>query len=201
MNIPQQNALWTPVAIGAPFEGGRLAGAINVGGSIYAIIEPPIAECLHPRIVWNRDRKLVEGAYSLHDGLANTEAMAKAGSELAEWALARKLYIPSVDELDLVYRTFKPSTIPNDCWMRSGINMNAMPPMHPYMPEFPAQTTIEECRAGGAEAIPAEWIWTSTQSRYDSVWAWAQDFAYGDQDSSRKGSEFCAVAVRRVFIQ
>src|SRR3990172_698360 len=104
---------------------------MEVAGSLYAIVKPPIAECLHPRIVWNRDRKLVEDASSLNDGAANTEAMAKAGSKLAQWALDHKLYIPSVDELDLIYRAFKPTATPNDCWMRAGINMNSVPPMHP----------------------------------------------------------------------
>jgi hypothetical protein len=142
----------------------------------------------------------VEDAYSLHDGLANTEAMARAGSALAQWALDHKLHIPAVDELDLVYRTFKPTTQENDCWMRTGINMNAVPPLHPYTPEFPAQTEIEECRAGGAEATPTELLWTSTQSRTSSGWAWMQDFAGGSQDASLKDHEICAVAVRRVLI-
>jgi hypothetical protein len=201
MNAPAApSSLILPVPLGAPFEGGRLAGAIGVAGSIYAIVKPPIAECLHPRIVWNHDRKRLEDAYSLNDGVANTEAMARAGSELAQWALDLKMHIPSVDELDLVHRTFKPTTTPNDCWMRSGINMNSVPALHPYTPEFPAQTAIEECREGGAEAIPAEWIWTSTQSRSFSDWAWMQDFATGSQFTSNKDNEICAVAVRRVLI-
>lgn len=203
MNAPApQSSLILPVPIGAPFEGGRLAGLIGVAGSIYAIVKPPITECLHPRIVWNRDRKRIEDAYSLNDGVANTEAMARAGSKLAQWALDHKLHVPSVDELDLVYRTFKPTTVQNDCWMRSGINMNASPPLHPYTPEFPAQTEIEECRAGGAEAIPAEWLWTSTQSRGFSGWAYAQNFDSGVQyDFLNKDLEFCAVAVRRFLIR
>ncbi len=202
MNAPtQQSTLTLPAAIGAPFEDGRLAGAIDVGGSIYAIVKPPIAECLHPRIVWNRNRKLVEDAYSLNDGLANTEAMARAGSELSQWALDHKLHIPSVDELDLLYRAFKPGTARNDCWNRSGINLNSVPPAHPYTPEFPAQTEIEECREGGAEAIHAEWIWTSTRSRHLSDWAYAQHFAHGSQTDVDKVYEFCAVAVRRVLIR
>ena len=199
MNAPKSRIAF-PVPVGAPFEGGRLAGAIDVGGKIYAVVKPPIAECLHPRTVWNGTRKLVEDAYSLHDGLANTEAMARAGSALAQWALDHKLHIPAVDELDLVYRTFKPTTQENDCWMRAGINMNAAPPLHPYAPGFPAQTEIEECRAGGAEAIPAEWLWTSTQSRDGSAWAWVQHFANGNQLNDNKGHEVCAVAVRRVLI-
>ena len=202
MNAPAvEIASLLPVPIGAPFEGGRLAGAIDVAGSIYAIVKPPIAECLHPCIVWNKSKKLVEEAYSLNDGLANTEAMARAGSELAQWALDRKLYIPAVDELDLVHRAFKPTTQANACWMRSGINMNSVPLALPYTPESPTQTEIEECREGGAEAIPAEWIWTSTQSRVSSDWAWVQGFANGGQSFYGKGLEFCAVAVRRVLIR
>jgi len=201
MNAPApRSSLALPVAIGAPFEGGRFAGAIDIAGKIYAVVKPPLAECLHPRTVWNTSRKLVEGAYSLSDGLANTEALAKAGSALAQWALDRKLHIPSVDELDLVYRAFKPTTQVNDCWMRSGINMNSVPPVHPYTPDFPAQTELEDCREGGAEAIPAEWIWTSTQSRNYSDWAWMQHFASGFQNIIFKDYEICAVAVRRVLI-
>lgn len=35
------------------------------------------------------------------------------------------------------------------------------------------------------------------QSRNNSDWAYAQNFANGNQDTSLKVDEFCAVAVRR----
>ncbi len=122
--------------------------------------------------------------------------MAAAGSKLAQEAISRGLYLPARDELELVYRLCKPTTEEN--WdYRSGDNPASLPPGFPYSPTDPAQTALEEFRAGGAEAIAARYHWTSTQLRATSDYAWVQHFSYGDQTSLPKSHEFPAVLVRR----
>ena len=65
-------------------------------------------------------------AHSYCDGLANTRAMAAAGSELAKHMLSLQIgehndwYLPSRDELELCYRNLKPTGDPNDCAYRDG---------------------------------------------------------------------------------
>lgn len=153
--------------------GDRLVGRIDVRGKGWAVAIPPKALRDVSPMAWNDSRARVDGALSFYDGITNTEAMAAAGSKLAKEAIERGLYLPARDELELVYRLCKPTTEEN--WdYRNGDNPASLPPGFPYSATEPAQTAIEEFRAGGAEAIPSEWLWTSTQSRAYSDYAWVQ---------------------------
>jgi len=200
MNAPE-----TPSILNTPlrtqFDGGdRLAGFIRAGDTTRAILLPPKAERDHPAAVWNGSLKRVEGALSYHDGQANTVAMAQAGSAIATFALERGLYIPARDELDLVYRAFKPGT--DDNWgYRSGDNPSSVPPGYPHEPQNPAQCDIEDYRTGGAEAILEGWVWTSTQYAGYDAYAWCQGFRDGGQDRYHKDLEFAVVLVRSVIIR
>ena len=84
------------------------AGKILIPGQgVFGIIAAPKATGEHKPAPWGKTKKLAE-AMSFYDGIANTEAMAKAGSKLAQWALDQALHIPSRDELELLYRTRLP---------------------------------------------------------------------------------------------
>jgi len=204
MNAPETKIALP--AIGAPFAGGFFIGVLEVGGTRFAQICAPKAEGLAKPATWNESWKAIEGAMSHHDGLANTEAMAAAGSELARWARAQTIggfsdwAIPAIDQLELRYRIGKPTTRPNACWYRSGINISACPPTPPYTPEFPAQSEIAIFREGGAEALEEEWYWTSTQYAGGSDCAWVQLFGYGGQDGVLKSRSYPAVLVRSQII-
>jgi hypothetical protein len=204
MNAPLVKAV-TP-AIGCPFEGGFYAGDFKVGDQAFALIVSPKAEGEHDDIAWNGKLKSTEGALSYCDGLANTEALAAAGSELAKWALDLVIngvagwYIPAQDELEIIYRNLKPSTDNNYCYARSGINVSALGPTYPYTPNLPVQTTAELFIKGGAEAMQEAWYWSSTQHASNSGYAWVQRFTYGNQDLHRKSGGFHARAVRRLVI-
>src|SRR3990172_668084 len=161
---------------GTEMDNGFSAGIINVDGTHYGLILPPKAESEHAPIVWNDSLKMVKGALSYCDGLANTKAMAKAGSQLAQWALDNKMHIPSLDEMELLYRHFKPGTAKNSCYARAGINLSAVPPTYPYTPDSPKQTKLKAFREGGAEAFELEWYRTSSQHAADPDCAWCQDF-------------------------
>ena len=201
MNAPVEST--TPTIPGTPYAGGFFVFRILIDAVLHALILAPKAERTLPAARWNRNYDNVPGALSYNDGLANTKAMAEAGSELAKAALAKEIdghadwYIPAVDELEMVYRHFKPGTEKNYCWARSGINQAAIPPTAPYTPDHPGQTAIEDFRAGGPEAIDVNIYWASTQDAADSYWAWGQDFGDGGQDHWDKGNEFPALLVRR----
>jgi hypothetical protein len=200
MNAPEAH-IEIPAIVGTPTEIGFYFGRIRVGESIYALFQPPKAISAHMPAPWNENYELVEDAYSFCDGQANTEAMAKAGSKLAQWALDNGMHIPALDESDLQYRAFKPTIAENDCWMRSGINLSAETPLQPYTPGFPARTEIEPFRTGGAEAFLENLHWTSTQYRAHSDYAWVQDFGDGHQLNALKLNEFPVRAVRRLLIR
>jgi hypothetical protein len=192
-------------AIGTPFEGGFFAGVFQLDdGTRCGLIVAPKAEGEHPDHGWIDDYKAVPGAQSSNDGLANTIAMAEAGSGLAQWARDIRIggfkdwYLPSQEELEILYRNLKPTTRENYCYARSGINLAAVPPTRPYRPADPVQTSAEAFREGGSEAFDDIWYWSSSQHAADSDCAWFQHFASGGQDDGLTYGKLRARAVRRV---
>lgn len=174
--------------LGTSMGAGFYAGRVRLDdGQVYALIVAPKAEGQKPPSIWIPDYKEVPGALSYNDGFANTNAMAEAGSKLAK--LARDLrigdhddwYLPSQDELEIIYRNLKPTTEENYCWARSGINLSAVDPTRPYTPRLPEQTNAELFKSGGEQAFDAAWYWSSTQHAAYSRCAWGQDFADGSQ--------------------
>src|SRR5690349_25006481 len=99
-------------AIGAPLAGGFFIGITEENGVKFANISAGAAGELHGK--WNESPTPVAGAASRTDGLANTQAMAEAGSELAKAALALVIdgfsdwAIPALDQQGLQYRELKP---------------------------------------------------------------------------------------------
>ena len=80
-----------PETIGSPFEGGILLGRYFQGPEPRALIGASKLELPRPCMEWNSKTKKVTGALSIYDGLANTKAMLKAGSQAARWALDLRL--------------------------------------------------------------------------------------------------------------
>jgi hypothetical protein len=192
------------IAIGTPMGGGFYAGRFILAGKPYALIVAPKADGEQSDAKWIARNKSAPEALSYNDGHANTLAMAEAGSKLVQWALGLSIggesdwYLPSQDELEILYRNLKPTAQENYCYARSGINLSAIEPTRPYTPDLPAQTTMEAFQAGGTEAFSAVWYWSSTQHAANSDYAWLQDFDYGNQITYDKSDEGRARAVRRL---
>lgn len=194
--------------LGTSMEGGFYAGRIRLDdGQVYALIVAPKDEGEHKPSIWIPNYQYVPGASAYNDGLANTDAMAEAGSKIALWARGLRIgghddwYLPSQDELEIVYRNLKPGTEENGCYARSGINLSAVTPTRPYTPDFPVQTPAEPFKAGGEQAFEAYWYCTSTQHVSYSDYAWFQNFLNGGQSYDSKDSKLMARAVRRLVIE
>lgn len=193
-------------AIGTPMPGGFFAGAISINGQRYAVILSTKKIGISLKGAWHEEEIDVPGAKSYNDGMANTLAMAEAGSDLAKTVLMMEIdgqkdfYIPSQDELELCYRAFKPTTNKNWCYARSGINLSALNPTYPYTPELPSQTTLDSFKEGGDEAFELTAYWSSTQHADYSLCAWFQYFDGGNQDDTSEDTELGVRAVRRSLI-
>lgn len=193
-------------AIGEPLAGGFFAGRFRIDtrpDQTFALIVSPIAGEIE-KSAWATSHKRLEGALSFDDGLANTEAMAAAGSPLAQALLSLAIdgfdgwYLPAQDELEILYRSFKPTTGENWLYARSGINLSAQPPTRPYTATVPGQTPALAFQAGGDQAFADAWYWSSTQHASNPEYAWCQRFGYGYQFYYLKGLKLRARAVRRV---
>jgi hypothetical protein len=183
MNASTKPEIQVPAAIGTPFEGGFYGGKIRIGVAIFAIVWAPKAE---GEITgkWLDAYTSIPGATSCFDSMANTKAMAEAGSSIAKQALAASIgghtdwCIPARDVLEMGYRYLKPTTEENDVY-RYGDNPSSIPAGYPYTQTSPAQTTVEAFQDGNPEAFEEAWYFSSTQ--FSEGGAWSQDFVNGDQ--------------------
>jgi hypothetical protein len=196
-----------PTVPGTPFAGGFYAGRILIAGVLHALIVAPKAEGERADIAWLDSEQRVAGADSYCDGMQNSVAMAEAGSELGNWARGLNIdghtdwFIPSQDELEILYRNLKPTDRPNYLYARSGVNASSVPPALPYSRELPSQTTAPAFAEGGEQAFGDEWYWSSTQHAANDDYAWYQNFYYGDQNvDGLKSASLRARAVRRFAI-
>ncbi len=190
-----------PETFGTPFEGGFYGGNIRIGALIFAIAWAPKAEG-EIKGPWLPSYKTVPGTESCFDSVANTKAMAEAGSPIAKQALATTInghsdwVIPARDVLELGYRHLKPGSGENSASFRDGDNPSSVPAGYPYTEASPEQTTAEAFRTGGPEAFDEAWYWSSTQ--YSEDYAWLQYFLYGYQIYSSKKYEGRARLVRLI---
>lgn len=197
------NANTAALAIGAALGGGFFAGYIRVGEGLDAVILSPKASGEKDSAIWHRSRKSIASAQSFFNGRSNTAAMAEAGSELAKWALDLRIadfsdwFLPSRDELELLFRNFKPGADDNYCSFRDGDNPSSVPAGYPYTTVYPAQTKLEAFMAGGVEAFEQAWYISSTEYAPDPDYAWGQSFSNGYQYCNHKGFVYRGRAVRR----
>lgn len=170
----QQQPLVIPAIPGAPFGGGFYAGRFFIAAVAYALIVAPKSEGDFDAGPWNKSHNNVAGALSYNDGHANTLAMGKAGSKLAQRCLDLRIgdcddwYLMSHQEGLMAY-----------CELMSA----------------------DAFKDGGAEAFEHEWYWTSSQRASGPAYAWFQSFFDGGQSYDRKGYYYRARAVRRLIIQ
>ncbi|TWC17121.1 uncharacterized protein DUF1566 [Pseudomonas sp. SJZ085] len=186
--------------IGQPFGGGFFSGITRDPdtGKRYLNIT---ASAEHELVgAWGEYGEKIEGADSFTDSRANTEAMASAGSELAQKVLALDIggftdwAIPARDVQELQYRNFKPTTEENWAGRRDGDNPNSEPVGLLYSAESPAQTSVEAFREGGPEAFRDTWYWSSSQR--SAYYAFDMYFGDGNQLTNDKGLELRVRPVR-----
>ncbi len=156
---------------GAKFEGGFFAGRFFIGDQPHALIVAPKAEGQIEPMCWNDSLKNVAGATSYCDGLANTKAMAKAGSELAKKMLALRI---------------------------GGFSDWHLPSRLQLLVAYYELASVKAFAEGAKEAFDRNWYWSSTQHAEYADYAWGQDFGYGGQDFWNKGNNGRARAVRTI---
>lgn len=191
-------------AIGQAYGGGFVSGItrdpVNGQRSLHIT-----ASAAHELVgEWGKYGEKVEGADSFTDSLANTQAMAAAGSDLAAKVLALDIggftdwAIPARDVQGLQYRHFKPTTEENWASSRNGDNPHSEPVGLLYSEQDPVQTIHAAFQEGGAEAFRDTWYWSSSQrSAYN---AFFMHFGDGYQYYGGKYDELRVRPVRSELI-
>ncbi|SOC56464.1 Protein of unknown function [Chromohalobacter canadensis] len=221
--------------IGAAYGGGYTAGQIvsDYDGETYLLIVSDgggdSVQTGAGTMEWRTAQSSVTTTHgvppmTLADGRANHNAIKAAGA-LSQFPAVQWIentlnagaglnghtdwYLPARDELELIYRNFKPTTQDNNDGNRSssssyyaadgathGTNANSLPEGAGYTTSDPAQTARDSFREGGADAFEASGYWSSTEG--NSSGAWYQGFDSGSQYISGKTYANRVRAVRRV---
>ena len=194
----------TPPAIGQAYGGGFVTGITRdpaTGKRSLHITAGAEHELVGK---WGEYGVKIEGADSFTDSLANTQAMAAAGSELAAKVLALSIggykdwAIPARDVQELQYRYFKPTTEENWESSRNGDNPHSEPVGQLYSAEDPLQTVHVAFQEGGPEAFRDTWYWSSSQR--SAYYAFHMSFDGGLQTIHVKSFELRVRPVRSELI-
>lgn len=181
-------------------DGGYFAGTFALNNEKYGLVVSPKDQGEFKDLRWESYR-LDAHSLSYADGLGNTIAMADAGNATAKKILQIQInefndwYIPSRDELEIIYRNLKPTTDVNLSSFRDGENPSSIPPGYPYTPFLPAQTRANAFQTGGEQAMDASCYWSSTQASMYA--AWTQHFKYGHHKTDHKIAMHKVRVVRR----
>lgn len=187
--------------IGSPFEGGFYAGCINIHGDVHAVVCSGAAGELMGS--WHQDSAQAIGASSVVDSMANTRAMAEAGSVTARSVMAMSINgktdwcIPASAVLEMLYRAFKTSKQSNHI---SPVceNLHSVPPCAGYTLDAPGVTTAKGFTKTGREKLAGWWYWSSTQQ--SATEAYGKHFDDGQPDRFKKSVISYCRAVRLVKV-
>jgi hypothetical protein len=199
-----------PTVIGQAYGGGFYAGKISTAGTgvadYYLIVCPKSSESGF--IPWGVEG-VTTGATSAINGQTNTATLVALGSAYEAAQHCNNLnagaglnsykdwYMPSKNELEVIFYNLKPTTNANNTAV--GANVNAVSP-EPYNTNYtsgsPAQTSATDFRSGGSQALTADLQWSSTE--FSSGSAYFQSFWTSSISSNGKSTNQNVRAVRRV---
>lgn len=189
-------------AAGGGFYGGQISTTANGVATHYLIIGP--LSSAESSLAWKTSNTSTAGTSSVIDGPSNSAVMNNASHPAAQFCEGLSIggftdwYLPALNELEVLYFNFKPTTTANN--INSGTNANSVPIRSSnYTTGTPGQTGIAAYVTGGSEAFTADDYKTSTE--VDATNAWVQSFNSGRQNNGiSKTAASMVRAIRRVAV-
>ena len=189
-----------PTRIGQLVEGCMFVGLNRIGNQAYAILVAPRGT--DTKLPQKTSYGCTLGAQSVINGFANTQAMNNCKHPAAQYCASLTVnrqgdfYLPSSNELELCFRTLKPTNLSNFTYDLCGSNNSSIPTGNPYTAHLPGTSIIVNTRFNFTTAH----YYTSTESSKYTDRGIFQDFSDGFQGQSIKVSVKNVRAVRRQLI-
>ena len=168
-------------------------------------------------LAWRTSSATVAAAATRWNGLAAQNAVTSATYPAFNYCNGltfpddggSKWYLPALDELEMAYRAFKPTTDNNTTGTRTlgtfpaanwsnGANKASSPTGAAYTTTVPARTSLSDWQSGNAQAFAAGNYWSA--SWRDSTTAWKQSFFVGNQLSDPQTDAVRVRPFRRVVL-
>ena len=197
--------------IGDLYEGGYFVGYVNDMTEHYALfVAPNETKEIKERFKFKVKPGSTINADSVIDGKMNSDAMEKSGISdhpAAEYCSSLTLnghsdwYLPSIQELEMCYRAFKPSVDKNKIdskWNTKGNGYNkfSIPVGDAYTETHPKQTQLKRFKEFESQAFSINCLyWSSTE--YDVHSALCFSFKDGLSEPNNKDASYCVRPVRR----
>ena len=209
-----------PTRIGQDITGGTFTGFNRVRDRVYAIVASPASA--ETQRMLKTSLNVTIGTSSICDGYSNTTAMAGYEHPAAQYCRDLKVngcndwYLPSANELELIYRYLKPTRnrnrlnrLPGPVWAYKRLvktNATSIPTLSKYTNTTPSQTIVIahiNNDADTSEDTDTNWhYWTSTEylSNHDDSTSVFQRFDQGTQSSTDRTDCNVVRPVRRELI-
>jgi hypothetical protein len=190
-------------AIGDAYGGGYFAGQFLLGGSTYGLVLSPIAG-EGGYLPYSQVESTFPGGASTNDGMLIRTNMIAAGIDnfdsqkfcvglsiggFTDW------YLPTSDELEMLYRNFKPTTDANNT--TTGANTSSIPNTANYTSGVPARSSIAAFQSGGAQAFMSSDYGCATSDSFNYA---LRSMVSGAVGASGFNGWFPIRAVRRVLM-
>ena len=168
-----------PTRVGQRVPGGVFAGINRIRSNAYAVVVSP--KWSEHFLQWKSSDTFTANAQSINDGFSNSNAMNTHDYSAAQYCLGLTIehcndfYLPSINELELCYRSLKPvsrrnftcldSRFSKPLHRASGTNVCSVPTGNPYTNTNPAMTIATAFTARSAEAFDTYiYYWSSTET-------------------------------------
>jgi len=170
--------------IGDYYKGGYYAGDLKISDVEYRLILSTKADGEVSRSINNTNTK-IPNTSSTFDGFKNTKVMVVSGKSHPAAQFCYDLvvehyndwYLPSLYELEIIYRAFKPSTDKNSLF--HGKNKYSIPPQLNYTLNTPSQSKFNDFKTFNPEEMLPGWYWSSTESEPCGMFSMILDFKTG----------------------